>query len=644
MHEPRAFSAAAFPTRHSMKQVAGARPVRTWRAAAAWILLPLWLTACDIPEPPDLPSNPKPAKIVWLDQGWTPEQRQWFHHVSQGTSTIPVPYSWFVALERPEFSIRSPGLLSDPEYLARFGFIRGTADPQQNPDGLPVGFARTIGQHPNDGTPVDWVGLTCAACHTAQIDYQGTAIMVDGGPALIDMGKFREALAISVGLTEKLPFRFGRFADRVLGPNRTEDQERQLKAGLGKFIERVKAIQQLEARHAAANVEEGFGRLDALNRIGDEVFSRQMERPDNSAPRTAPVAFPHLWGTGWFDWVQYNSSIEQPMVRNAGEALGVRALANIMVGRSPLFKSSIPVDNLYQIEQLLMGQPPLPKGKFGGLQAPDWPGHVLPPIDAALASRGAGLYKQHCQSCHLPPVKSEEFWKKPGGDGSPSHWLKPNAAGQQLLRLAISPVERVGTDPAQALDMKNRTVRVPAALGLPGEIATAGTDKIYAFGPALGEIVKKVVYQWYESRNPPLSDADRDRMNGLRPNGIRDGIKGPRGTTIPVYKARPLNGIWATAPYLHNGSVPTLYALLSPMNQRPAVFYLGNREFDPVHVGYKSHETPGAFRFDTSKRGNSNRGHLFDAPPNTKRWPPGTIGPRLSPEERAALVEYLKTL
>lgn len=604
----------------------------------------LGLSACDVPKPPELPTNAKPDRILWLDQGWTPQQRQWYHHASQGTSTIPVPYSWFVALERPEFSIRSAGLLSDPEYLARFGFIRGISDPQNNPDGLPVGIARASSQHPYDGSKIDQVGLTCAACHTAQLDYKGTAIMVDGGPALLDLGKFRTALAISVGLTEKLPFRFARFADRVLGPNHTAEQEKQLKEDLGKFISRVGTLQKIEARHASAAVEEGFGRLDALNRIGNEVFGTQMDRMNNIAPRTAPVAFPHIWDTGWFDWVQYNGSIEQPMVRNAGEAMGVRALVNFKGGASPLFTSTIPVDNLYRFETLLMGTPPLPQGRFNGLRAPNWPGNVLPPIDAALASQGAALYQRYCQGCHMPPVKSAEFWKKPGSAAYPSHWRPANAAGQQLLRMPMIPVAHIGTDPAQAIDMKGRTVTVPAALGLTRELATNGTDRTYAFGDALGQVVEKVVNQWYDSQTPPMMLADRDRMNGHRPNGIRDGIKGPNGTTIPAYKARPLDGIWATAPYLHNGSVPTLYDLLSPLNERPTVFYLGNREFDPVKVGYRTHKIDGAFEFNTGRRGNWNRGHVFDTSPNPNRRPPGTLGPRLSPQERAALVEYLKTL
>ena len=119
-------------------------------------------------------------------------------------------------------------------------------------------------------------------------------------------------------------------------------------------------------------------------------------------------------------------------------------------------------------------------------------------------------------------------------------------------------------------------------------------------------------------------------MNGNRPNGIQAPL---------AYKVRPLNGIWATPPYLHNGSVPTIDALLSPASERPAKFYLGNREYDPVKLGYRTEELSNGFEFDTSLPGNSNRGHEFS---DDKR--DGVIGPKLSPEDRKALLEFIKTL
>jgi hypothetical protein len=107
-----------------------------------------------------------------------------------------------------------------------------------------------------------------------------------------------------------------------------------------------------------------------------------------------------------------------------------------------------------------------------------------------------------------------------------------------------------------------------------------------------------------------------------------------------IYKARPLNGIWAVAPFLHNGSVPNLYLLLSPRSERPDKFWSGSKRFDPVHVGYDPAPFDGATEFDTSHPGNSNAGHEFRDGPRGK----GVIGPLLSPDERMALIAYLKSL
>ncbi len=98
----------------------------------------------------------------------------------------------------------------------------------------------------------------------------------------------------------------------------------------------------------------------------------------------------------------------------------------------------------------------------------------------------------------------------------------------------------------------------------------------------------------------------------------------------------PLDGIWLRAPYLHNGSVPSLRDLLEPAAARPKVFWRGNDLFDPVKVGFVS-DSPEAggkkfFRFDTAEAGNGNGGHEGVA-----------YGTGLSPDDKAALVEFLKT-
>ena len=114
-------------------------------------------------------------------------------------------------------------------------------------------------------------------------------------------------------------------------------------------------------------------------------------------------------------------------------------------------------------------------------------------------------------------------------------------------------------------------------------------------------------------RQPPFA------FDGLAPS---DGYINP-----------PLDGCWLRAPYLHNGSVPSLAALLLPPAQRPRFFYRGRNTYDPINMGFESSESdtePGLFRYDTSRRGNGNQGHTY-----------GTDLPAL---EKAALLEYLKTL
>jgi hypothetical protein len=117
--------------------------------------------------------------------------------------------------------------------------------------------------------------------------------------------------------------------------------------------------------------------------------------------------------------------------------------------------------------------------------------------------------------------------------------------------------------------------------------------------------------------------------------GLPIGVQEKRG-----YKARPLHGIWATPPFLHNGSVPTLFQLLSPVSERQTQFWVGNFEFNPKQVGFNNERFPGGFLFDTEVTGNSNRGHEF----RDGCREGGVIGRALQPEERWALIEYLKVL
>ncbi len=658
--------------------------------------------------PPPLPTPAPVTAAHWLDQNWSTEDRHWFHHVSQGTKTFPVPYAWFVALEQPRIHLLSkPGLLSDTDYLERLGFIPspktihtdkatllrfGYTDSADAPastqslagkwqvenfDGLPVGFARLIGAtDPGTGAAQpDMIGLTCAACHSGSIHYKGTSIRYDGGPAMVNLLKLEQVTGLSIAYTLIVPGRFNRFAARVLGPNATEADRAELEKGLSDAAAFVKgqatALTNLYGRVHQQDTEEGYGRLDALNRIGNQIFYTDLVSSGltglekNLHVRDAPVSFPPIWSVPWFWWAQYDASIQQPLIRNAGEALGVSALINLSPNgpTDTLFRSSVDVENLASIETMLRGPNPFghtPKG-FAGLSSPKWPSQIFPDdpawkIDPARVVKGRAIYAEICAECHLGPVADpvfdSQFPDKSFWSPKETHW---DQNGPVLNEVQKS-VAGMGTDPQQANILNLRKVEVPGFLdfqpardlgqlwGCP-DMPAASSDMPYAL--ALMIAVDRTARKWMDDHH--LSEADRAAIWGNRSN-----CPNPGNARETHYRARPLNGVWATAPYLHNGSVPSLYWMLKPAAERPKQFCLGARDFDPQQVGF--HVEPGEkaacrhgetlFSAESADGqpipGNSVMGHSLEGTPGPGK--PSIIGRLLTDDERYDLIEYLKTL
>src|SRR5579863_6344930 len=664
--------------------------------------------------PPPLPELPPTEEARWLDQNWSTEDRHWFHHASQGTKTFPVPYAWFVALEQPGIRLFTrPGLLRNSAYLERFGFlpspktihtdeaglhrygyassgaktepapasVAGLAPtPAENFDGLPVGFARLTGApNPTTGQPEpDMIGLTCAACHTGSIRYKGTNVRFDGGAAMVELKKLELATGLSIAYTLKVPGRFGRFATRVLGPGASETERGKLKqqlAAIGQFLLDQKNIydETIAAKKTAdgkpqKDTEEGFGRLDALNRIGNQVFYTDLVLSglsgfeNNLHAQDAPVSFPPIWTVPWFLWAQYDASIEQPLIRNAGEALGVSALVNFSPDTAPetVFRSTVAIENLVRIEAMLRGPDPAgdnPKG-FGGLKPPKWPTEIFPndplwKIEPARVSKGRAIYAEICVECHLGPVNDPVFDTQFPGKSfwNSEHW----DSKVPVLKEVQKGVVGMGTDPGQANVLGSRQVAVPGFLdmqpardlgkvwGCTGLPSSPSTEMPYSI--ALMIAVDLVSRKWMDDRH--VSETDRAALWGTRKNC-------PNPAPGLHYRARPLNGVWATAPYLHNGSVPSLYWMLRPAAERPTQFCMGLRDFDPQHVGFRvnANETAkcknGETLFSATNSdgsaipGNSVRGHSLEGTPGSDK--PGVIGRMLTEEERYDLIEYLKTL
>jgi mono/diheme cytochrome c family protein len=550
-----------------------------------------------------LPDYTPPESVTYLpSQNWTAEQRAWFWHTSQGTRLMP--YAWFLALEQPQPSW--PGAaprFASPAYLARFGFIPSPA----RRDGLPIGFARDeFGVREGSDRTETVIGLTCAACHTGQIEVGRRAILIEGGPAMADVGAFQERLGVALFMTQESSPRFARFATevfRITGEADTNEAREELRRRLQRAIEIGQVERDLAETRRLYPVNEGNGRLDALGRGGNFVFGTLAGNPANLAVADAPVSYPALWDAPWFEWVQYNAAIRQPMGRNVAEALGVRSLVKLSGPPEQLHRSSVRIQNIYDMERLLAGASP-----GAGLRAPQWPEEILGPIDRAAAARGEAQFRQLCSGCHAA-------WN-------------PAAPGGSIPRITMVPLDRIGTDPKAAMNFAERSATLPN-----GERVSAAEG--------LRRVTTNVIEAWYDANNVPERGSWADGAGVVRPGRLEMSGNRPNEWRAPAaYRARPLNGIWATAPYLHNGSVPSLYQLLLPAERRDAAFHVGSRQFDPVQVGFSTQPFTGSFRFDTALPGNSNRGHEFRNGPRGN----GVIGPELEERQRLDIIEYLKTL
>jgi hypothetical protein len=264
-----------------------------------------------------------------------------------------------------------------------------------------------------------------------------------------------------------------------------------------------------------------------------------------------------------------------------------------------MYDSSVLIRELHCIETLLWQ-----------LRPPRWDATVLPPVDRTRVDAGRALFAQHCRHCHGPHVYPKDEQETPG---KPLEW-----------EMVVVPTTEIGTDPLVADNFADYRYDASAL-----DSQDPRLDSVDS-GTALGLVTANVIERKYDALG--LTPQQRWWYDGFG-RGIETRMQ--RG-----YKARPLHGIWATPPFLHNGSVPTVYDLLLPEEQRPARFYTGAVEFDAVRLGLDRTEAPpGAFLFDTTIPGNRNVGHQFRDDGGA-----GVIGPALSDAQRFAIIEYLKVM
>ena len=597
-------------------------------------------------------SRADPSIVADYGNGLTPAQKETYYHLSQGAEILP--WILLTAIDVADPDSNKPFV----ENLERYGLL---PDPTRD-DGLPVGL--TVSSNPFT-FGMDFVGITCAACHVGELRHGGKAVRVDGAPNMFNLQLFySQALdAVSAATTDHSKLwralkrlgrqdygRYGVAAPFVrpatlvyYGANVLLHRER-----LDARIELVAVIEAAKEQRDPQHPTSGFGRLDAFDGTRNFIFtrlrkadaggafevnranmvkleaavkfpqlwSRKAWAPEPvEAYREQPQRFPPVWGFKDYDWVEWTINTDTVMERNFTETLGAGATVVLDPGRtSSLFESSIPMRNMHDLEWLAYYIDP-----------PKWPTAVFGEIKPDLAAAGEGIFRSRCAGCH-------EY-----GDD------RRTSTG--LIRLRGMRPQDVGTDATAALRI-SCPIPDTGALAIPPRSYSAEDSQLLrdcagvkagtafagsSFAKTVQTAVDSIKQKAYAAAG--IDAAQQRAMEDLdRRGGVtwRDTLLDTRPPYGP-YAARPLYGIWAAAPYLHNGSVPTLYHLLLPPEQRPKTFALGGREYDPVRLGFAVDTSCGQQDciVDTTRTGDGNGGHLW--------------GTDLSEADRTALLEYLKT-
>jgi hypothetical protein len=632
------------------------------------------------------PDSRKPsseARVLEWPEGLQGTDLAEFEHLSEGADIYP--YEWMKALSSATYK-DSQGQVTRPflsDLDSRFGIL--PSESLQAPNGksflLPwVGLTAAWSSHPPDQADafledeaeivrqikgvnsIKMVGTNCSLCHSGGIEYKGKLFRINGSPSMTNVRGFfldmarstlgvlaKEELAVqflkkfNVRSPEKRAHELNQFFLRRLGEtthgivdvktfsgkltlleakffNSTrrlyegkqaiaESLEKLLRMtygfsdadDIGELSARMKFLGTLMVGTNPRTEEtiSGYARTDAFGRIGNLVL-----RGDDPIGYTAPVSLPWIWGLKYMAMIHYNGNTNSVALRNVGQSLGLGAIILDKEGNS--------TTNLYNLNRL--------EHLVHKIQVPEWQKVFADvpelKVKEELATAGRKVYESHCMGCH----ESNNFVGPAG----------------KLREYKMFSLAKIGTDPNAAENAVKSVGKVDFDEAILTGVAglKAKYYERYGIGPD-----QQATYEYRDLRG---NEFFRDTLKGFSDQRKFDNKYGnvEAGTG---YKARHLSGVWSTAPYLHNGSVPTLWDLLQAPEKRPKVFLVKSREFDPQKLGYSSVQEKDFLGrekkckkddqtcFDTSISGNHNTGHTFGTKDmtDTQRW---------------ALLEYLKVL
>lgn len=675
----------------------------------ALCVLTLTAGACSQPDPPTPPVpaayTPSIPEAGFLN-GWRGREnarelaRTWYL-TPQGSHLLD--FDVFVSIpgasDQPLFASRANletyGFLYANEYAAGAGQAE-----------LPIGIVKDtrgeghtpLSKHAKDLTR-DYVGMTCAACHTGDLKYNGERFLVHAGQSNLDYERFITDLDNAVAKTVQDPKGSG-YLERMAARGADEASATRRLVAARERMDGLRARGQVPAGREA-----GPGRLDAISHILNEVFGHQYGDANSVAPIRVPVSVPAVWNAARLQCVQTNCLTSNPLTRNVGEVLGVFGDSETYQDPSGRWRvrSTAKVKNLYALEEAL-----------DWVESPRWSAKFPAPQGVA---EGAKAFATYCQRCHAQPYldKFSAQWQASGENWRASnapadlteHFVAEDYLGQTryVWRVTKVPYETVGTDDqfirvhaasrytrnqraTEILDGKMRDGILATLRERVGDVASSlaarlaeleGRDVTLTGEAIVNAQFNKLKAAQLASANPLRKtdgsvmtlillagstasavdsyflDAFPDRETAANERDawsfFRARPQPPTLTQMAVYRARPLNGVAFTAPYGHAGVWPTLESVLFP-ETRPESFWVGHGEFDPAAVGVhmkKGDAICGApnrpatcFRITTTehKAGTADAGNSRSGHAGARHYG----GREPSAAEKRAIIEYLKSI
>src|SRR5262249_8910498 len=274
-----------------------------------------------------------------------------------------------------------------------------------------------------------FLGMTCAACHTAQIEYQKDGatqrLRIDGAPATANFQLFLTELTAAARATLGDAGRFDTFVHAVLGTQFSQAGADTVKGDFKQWVDEFGGFMD---KSLPASSPWGPGRLDAFGMIFNRVAGLDLGISENIKTADAPVSYPFLWGAPKQDKTQWNGGVPNGLFihalgRNTGEVFGV--FANFKPKRLGLAilpildyrTNSVNFTNLQALEERIVS-----------LKSPKWPFA----IDADLAKKGETLFDVNCKGCHeeKPSDLVPGAWKTPVLDAGTDRRMFDNANRQ----------------------------------------------------------------------------------------------------------------------------------------------------------------------------------------------------------------------